>query len=158
MMSLGNKQFISHRGNLNGPDERENEPAFIAQALNKGFSVEVDVWIKDNIFYLGHDSPKYKTSFTFLNNPSIWCHCKNFEALDFLTNIQPHANFFWHSDEKMVVTSQGYIWHHSNNHEHTCIKSIIVLPERYNITLYHKPYYGICSDNIVNYKKEYGHV
>ena len=36
--------FIAHRGNLSGPQpENENKLAYIQAALDKGFSVEVDV-------------------------------------------------------------------------------------------------------------------
>ena len=37
--------FISHRGNLEGPNpERENNPDYISEALERVYSVEVDVW------------------------------------------------------------------------------------------------------------------
>ena len=36
--------FISHRGNLNGPDrDNENKQSYIEFALNKGFDVEIDI-------------------------------------------------------------------------------------------------------------------
>jgi len=36
--------YISHRGNLSGSQpEFENKPAYIVEALNKGFDVEIDV-------------------------------------------------------------------------------------------------------------------
>ena len=54
-------KFISHRGNLNGPiQEYENHPEYILEALKKGFNVEIDVRVKNDTFYLGHDFPKYK--------------------------------------------------------------------------------------------------
>jgi glycerophosphoryl diester phosphodiesterase len=52
--------LIAHRGNLNGKQpERENSPEYIKEALEKGYHVEVDVWLKEtNNLFLGHDSPK----------------------------------------------------------------------------------------------------
>ena len=48
--------LISHRGNLNGPKPlMENSPAYIEIAIKKNFHVEIDVWIKKNNLYLGHD-------------------------------------------------------------------------------------------------------
>ena len=69
--------FISHRGNLQGPNpERENEPAYIEEAIKAGFDVEIDVWMVNNELFLGHDEPKYKISPDFLLNhqDKLWCH------------------------------------------------------------------------------------
>ena len=51
--------FIAHRGNLSGPQpENENKLAYIQAALDKGFSVEVDVidFDEHDTFTLGHDN------------------------------------------------------------------------------------------------------
>ena len=41
--------FISHRGNINGiQKERENDPLYINEAINKGYDVEVDVRFEKN--------------------------------------------------------------------------------------------------------------
>ena len=75
--------LISHRGNLNGKNkERENEPLYIIEATEKGYDVEIDVWWKEDRFYLGHDEPYYKVNINFLQNRKFWCHAKNIEALD----------------------------------------------------------------------------
>jgi hypothetical protein len=56
-------KFISHRGNLHGPDPKlENKPPHIIEALNIGFDVEVDVFFRNKKFYLGHDHPQYEVS------------------------------------------------------------------------------------------------
>ena len=53
--------FISHRGNINGPEvNRENSIDYINSAIDKGYDVEVDVWFKKGEFYLGHDEPMYR--------------------------------------------------------------------------------------------------
>ena len=44
--------LISHRGNLNGPNEdRENSPYYIMEAIDDGYDVEVDLWWVDGKVY-----------------------------------------------------------------------------------------------------------
>ena len=74
--------LISHRGNINGKNsDRENSIEYIEEALDMGYNVEIDVWVIDNKFYLGHDNPLYEVDFLFLINNKLWCHAKNLEAL-----------------------------------------------------------------------------
>ena len=52
--------FISHRGNLYGPNRKEeNKIDYINEAIKKKFDVEIDLWFVKNNFYLGHDEPLY---------------------------------------------------------------------------------------------------
>ena len=38
-------KFISHRGNVRGPDpECENDPSQIITVMDEGYDVEIDVW------------------------------------------------------------------------------------------------------------------
>lgn len=58
--------FISHRGNLNGPNKiEENKIEYIEEALNKKFDVEIDLWFVNKNFFLGHDKPQYKVDKKF---------------------------------------------------------------------------------------------
>lgn len=142
-------KFISHRGNLNGPNEKkENNPNYIIQALNLGFDVEIDVWYKKEKWYLGHDEPMYgPIEESFLKNQKIWWHCKNPLALYNL--LQKKVNCFWHTNELHVLTSQNHIWTLVN--EELIPSSICVLPEKgYKGDI--KKCYGICSDFIIKYK------
>lgn len=138
---------ISHRGNISGQNvERENSPLFIKEALEKGFSVEVDVWNKDGELSLGHDEPKYLIEKEFLINPMIWVHCKNVEAVESLKYSGVH--YFWHQSDDITLTSKSFIWTYPG-------KSIIpgaiaVLPERHWDWDISKAG-GICSDYISNY-------
>ena len=51
-------KWISHRGNIRGRMESyENEPMYIDEAISQGYYVEIDVWYKDGILWLGHDYP-----------------------------------------------------------------------------------------------------
>lgn len=102
-------KYISHRGNLKGPDPiLENEPGYIQDAVDAGFDVEIDVWYLDGKFMLGHDEPLYDVNTSFLQNPRFWCHAKNPEALEFMMKHDIHC--FWHENDQRVLTSRGYVW------------------------------------------------
>ena len=52
-------KIICHRGNLNGPNPlTENNLRQIDVCIEKGYDVEVDLWVGDGI-WLGHDGPQY---------------------------------------------------------------------------------------------------
>ncbi len=140
--------YISHRGNINGPNKKlENNPNYIKDAIKKGFSVEVDVNFKNNNFYLGHDKGQYKVSKKFLINKKIWCHAKSIEAALMLKKIKAH--YFWHQNDDITLTSKGYFWTYPGK-KLTKI-SICVLPEWTNSKKFNCA--GICSDFISKYKK-----
>lgn len=143
-------KFISHRGNLKGKDIlKENKKNTIKECLDLGLDVEIDVWLIENKFYLGHDKPEELTDIKFLENDSLWCHCKNKEAIfELIKNKNTHC--FWHDTDKYTLTSKGIIWAFPG--EKLSENSVCVLPELHNydkIDL--KNSYGICSDNILDY-------
>jgi len=106
--------LIAHRGNINGPvPELENHPEYILRAIREGFDVEMDVWYKNNNWYLGHDLAQCKIDFEFLEQSGLWIHCKNYEALQELSQLD--LNVFYHTDEDYVLTSQNYIWAYSRS-------------------------------------------
>ena len=51
-------RWILHRGNMKGPGSCENNPVGIQNALNSGYDVEIDLWIRGNEFWLGHYKPE----------------------------------------------------------------------------------------------------
>ena len=54
-------KIISHRGNFLGANpETENNPNQIDYVIDKGFDVEIDLWIQNNKLFLGHDKPIYE--------------------------------------------------------------------------------------------------
>ena len=58
--------YISHRGNIFGPNKiEENKIEYINHAVKLGFDVEIDVWFYKNNYYLGHDEPLYKVKKIF---------------------------------------------------------------------------------------------
>ena len=153
-------RVISHRGNINGPNElEENRPDIVTKRLGEGYQVEVDVWYHNNQFYFGHDNPQYLLS-DYIDNPEIflldkdlWCHAKNVNALDKLLLIGAHC--FWHQEDRVTLTSKGYIWTYPGETEITP-SSICVLNDRpdwrsgeLSLTCA-----GICTDYAAEYKKK----
>ena len=142
--------LIAHRGNLNGKQpERENSPEYIKKALEEGYHVEVDIWLKEtNNLFLGHDGPKYPIGLQFLKDDRIWCHCKNIDALGYLLDKGVHC--FFHKTDDVILTSKGYIWTFPN--KRLLPGSFCVMPEYgYNGDL--SKCAGICSDFIEDYKQ-----
>lgn len=141
--------LIAHRGNTNGPKpEKENSPEYIQQALDKGYHVEIDVWLINKELFLGHDHPDYKITIDFLKNEKLWCHAKNFEALH-LMNQTPDIHYFTHDKDPYTITSKGIIWAHPN--QTLSNKTICVMPEMYNTYPNLSNVLGICSDFIEYY-------
>jgi hypothetical protein len=145
-------KLISHRGNVNGRFESwENEPTYIDKAISEGYDVEIDVWYKDNMLWLGHDKPEYGVDFRWFRDrlSKIWVHCKNVEAILYFKECGYDVNYFWHEEDTLTLTSKNYIWAYPGKQP---IKdSIAVLPEMYGDTL--ESCMGICSDYIEKYKK-----
>lgn len=147
-------KFISHRGLLFGPDKnKENHPDQIQQALDQGFDCEIDLWVIDDQFYLGHDGPQYNIDFEYLKKFGLWIHAKNLEALYRLsiTNL----NYFWHQEDDFTLTSFGYIWTYPG--KKLTHRSISVLPEWFDHELNNINFdcFGICSDFIIKIKEKY---
>lgn len=147
-------KFIAHRGLLFGPDKhKENHPDQIQQALNQGFECEIDIWIKDDLLYLGHDGPQYNVEFEYLEKSGLWIHAKNLESFRWLTNTD--LNYFWHQEDDFVLTSKGYIWTYPG--KKLTDKSIQVMPEWFDQELENVNFdcLGICSDFIIKIKEKY---
>lgn len=145
--------LISHRGNTNSPMKSyENEPNYIDLAIKKGYDVEVDVWYKDNMLWLGHDKPDYGIEFRWFRDriSKLWIHCKNIDAVIFFKESQYEFNYFWHQEDTITLTSQNHIWAYPGNQP---IKnSIAVMPEINNEDTI--GCLGICSDYIEKYKED----
>lgn len=149
--------LISHRGNLYGKNKKENSPEYIDEAL-KYYNCEIDIWVNDtyDIIHLGHDSPTYKIDYQWLNirKELLWIHCKNENALVYLS-FKKDFNYFFHDSDKYTLTSKRNIWTYPGKIA-PVYNGITVLPE-YHITelgLYRLQdiknieTYGICSDFI----------
>jgi len=157
--------LIAHRGNTNGPNpEDENSPAYVLKALDLGYHVEIDVWLKSSgLLYLGHDYPKYETTLSFLQHDDrIICHAKTVETLSYLVNNNLHC--FFHDIDKAILTSHNKIWLYPGVFPINCNQGIIVMPEWPSLEMnkdqtdnniwldfvvqHNNLYYGVCSDYV----------
>ena len=147
--------YIAHRGNINGPNERENSPTYLLEAIKAGYYVETDLWIISSLdeekLYLGHDNPQYEIKVEFLLDikDKLFCHCKNIQALHFIITYHPEIECFFHDVEEYVLTSKNKIWTNVGNE--LTEKSICVMPER--VDQIPKNCLGVCTDFPDKYKK-----
>jgi len=144
-----NMILISHRGNLNGPSKEENHPEHIIKAVNAGFDVEIDVWVINNDYFLGHDEPRYKTNVDFLSNDRFWCHAKNADAL--CKMIEDSIHCFWHANDDASITSRGHIWCNPGKH----FKNSIMVDFGAPRDLDPSEIKGICTDIPLLWKERY---
>jgi glycerophosphoryl diester phosphodiesterase len=142
--------LIAHRGNINGPKpELENSIPYLESAIEKGYSVEIDLRIKDDQLYLGHDEPQYPVSLSWIENHKayLWIHCKDHQSYNFMLN---HTyNYFWHDTDDYVRTSYNYTWAYPGKPIAGKL-CIMVMPEMHwdmNSIRNMKPF-GICSDYV----------
>lgn len=146
-------KLIAHRALLEGPDPKlENHPEQIRKVLDQHLDVEIDVWLTDQGWALGHDAPQYEINHAFLNLPGLWIHAKNFEAAHRLLQLNRfgHAhNFFWHESDERCLTSSGYWWTYPGKAINTM--SVAVMPEAHvSLTEFRSILswncYGVCTD------------
>ena len=147
---MGKKDiFISHRGNLWGPDlGRENKKNSIIECINFGYDVEIDVWSIKNKLYLGHDTAQEKIDLNFLkkHHKKLWVHCKNLEALHLLSGEK--INYFWHQNDDYTLTSKNYIWTYPN--KKITPKCVIVCQTLKETKKYSKQKpFKICTDFLI---------
>ena len=145
--------IISHRGNISGPDPKnENKPSNILKTL-EDFDCEIDLWYVKGHLMLGHDEPQYAIGEDFLKNEGLWIHAKNMEALNFLNDT--NLNYFWHQEDKATITSLGFIWCYPGIY---CSNGITV-ETGYNTKIHNdlaeSTIAGICTDYPLDYFKEY---
>jgi len=101
---------IAHRGNFVGRiEERENTVSYVEEAIAAGYNVEVDVWLIDKQWHLGHNFPGEKIDLSFLERPEIWTHAKNLVGYVSLYH-NPKVHTFWHDKDDFVFTSKGIKW------------------------------------------------
>jgi hypothetical protein len=144
-------KLISHRGNLKYADpKKENNPVYIQNALQTVPMCEIDVWVLNNKFYLGHDSPEYPIHSNWLitRSKKLLCHAKNIAALHMMNNMDLHC--FWHEEDKYTLSSKGIIICYPGLAP--TFGSIIMRPEEVYPSDTWENYWGICSDYILEWK------
>lgn len=143
---------IAHRGNTNGPNpDKENHPDYIKEALYSGFDVEIDVWVIDGKFILGHDKPQYEVKEEFILNDQLWHHAKNIEAISILNSLKPNylINCFFHNIDDCTLTSGGWIWTYPGK-PILCTSAIAVMPEKFPEWDISKAG-GVCTDFTIKF-------
>lgn len=143
--------YIAHRGNTNGPNpEKENHPDYLRDAVRKGYHVELDVWLVNGKYILGHDAPTYEVADHFLENDKFWCHAKDITTITALNNPGFPVHVFFHDTDACTLTSRGYIWTYPG-HPVLGWRSIAVMPERApGLDLSQAG--GICTDFPIEYQ------
>lgn len=138
-------KLIAHRALYKGPNpEMENSPNQIVTALNRGFDAEIDVWLIDGKWWLGHDGPSFFVTRLFLDTPGLWLHCKNLEAFEALSETK--LNCFWHQEDDFTLTRSGHIWTYPG--KPLTKRSVMVQPEwnaDWRETIGSISCFGICS-------------
>ncbi len=143
--------YIAHRGNTQGPNpEKENHPDYIRDAIRKGYDVEIDVWLINGKYVLGHDSPQYEVADYFLDNPKLWCHAKSIETMTALLDPGFPVHAFFHDTDPCTLTTQKWIWTYPG-HPVLGWRSIAVMPERVPDWDLSKAG-GVCTDYPIKYQ------
>ena len=139
---------IAHRGDLTGPSHKENQTYHLVDAIDAGYDVELDLWMINDLLWLGHDGPQYliKESFLLDIGHAAWIHCKNLEALNFLNSTFPQLNYFWHEEDSYTLTSQGYIWAYPG--KQVTDRSVLVHLGKPDLNSFDVMPYAICSDYV----------
>jgi hypothetical protein len=149
--------FFAHRGNIKGPAPgKENSPAHVDRALDYGVSAEVDLRAIDEDFYLGHDFPRFKISFAWLETRHVrlLLHVKDFLALKLLLKYGKHMHWFCHSYDPFTITSRGRIWVHDISGCMADRNSIVPLITLENLKSYQqRGMHGVCSDFVHDWEK-----
>ena len=139
-------KIISHRGNLYGPETKDNIASKI-QEIAKKMLVEVDVWCLKDQWFLGHDKPENAATFDFISNSNFILHAKNLEALKKLTETDLH--YFWHQQDDFTLTSKNFIWTYPS--KNVTDKSIIVCRTKAEVDYYKSTNaWGICTDYVLD--------
>lgn len=146
---------ISHLGNLCGPDPNlENKPEHIVSLLQNGVHVKIDVRTSQDgrLLFLGRDEPQYAIPESFLRSPGLWCHARDYGALQRLAALNVH--YFWHEAEDLVITSQQIPWvHHKTDIKsfpsELISRSVLMFPEKSSVNRdYIKRCYAVCTNYV----------
>ena len=149
-------KIISHRGNLNGVDpKRENTELYIDEAIEKGFDVEIDVWIDGDKLMLGHDKPERETSIEFLHDrrEHLWIHAKNIRAFDYFVAVTKNRAFFHEKEDHTLISACRHLWSH--NIPEATPRSIIPLLDLKSVKTFdfNILVHGVCTDYPETFKE-----
>lgn len=136
--------IVSHRGNINGPvNDLENNPKQIDLAISKGFLVEIDLRIINGEYWLGHNNADYKTDVYWILDRAdkLIVHSKDLATANDLFKNRKTINWFYHTNEDIVLTSWGWIWAYPRIY----LNNAITVLEEKDLS-FPKYILGVCTD------------
>jgi hypothetical protein len=138
--------IVAHRGNLDGPDSCNHNIEKLHKAIQAGFYVELDLWLKDGKYYLGHDKPEQQITLAEFDHPQVFFHLKNL----FLPTLNFADAFAIHQDN-YALTLRGKLWCNYGagfvENSIVCAPELVGANQSLNEFLYeHKNAWGICTD------------
>lgn len=149
-------RLIAHRGNFLGRNEdRENSPEYVDLAINYGFDAEIDLWLHEGRYFLGHDLGEFPISLDYLydRKERLWIHCKDSESFRALLDTDLH--YFAHDRDSHARTSMGFIWSSAGNYIFHR-REVLVMPEKARGEEINEQKLeevaGVCSDFLLKYK------
>lgn len=103
---------IAHRALTAGADhEKENNIQTIRSRCEQGLPSEIDIWVQNGEFWIGHDAPREPVTLEFLTSEFLWIHAKHGEAfykLQALSNeMGLGLRIFYHTQEHYALTTTG---------------------------------------------------
>jgi hypothetical protein len=144
-------KIIAHRGNVDGPNPSlENNPSQIDACIALGFDAEVDLRSINSNLYLNHDrlNELYKIDYNWLlkRKNTLWIHCKDFDSLVTLINLdqENELNYFYHESDPYTLTSKNIIWSYPDNKFNN--RSIILDFELTKFDPKQETPFGVCTD------------
>jgi len=114
--------IYSHRGNLAGKTNHENDPVLLEEAISAGFHVEVDLWHVDGGYHLGHDGPQYPVKLSRFDRSEVVFHLKN----AFVPPLD-NADAFAIDNDRYVLTLHRHLW--TNYGQSATPQSIMCAPD-----------------------------
>ncbi len=151
--------LISYRGIFEGKDyENANTPEQLGKAFNHGYSVLVDAWKVDGIFYLGNDQPVTEVQPEYLRGNRFWINARNAEMQQYvLDNYKLYPHYFWFPDDTestpVIISSGQYL---VPGTVQLSLDTIVFLPEitdRGLLSTVKLSCYGICSTYLTFIKR-----
>lgn len=102
---------VAHRGLVNGPNRTiENNIDTILHRSENGLYSEIDVWLINGNWFIGHDSPsaEFPVDILFKYGTYLWIHAKNKDAFEALVLFRKEGRdlcIFWHTTEDYCFTT-----------------------------------------------------
>jgi hypothetical protein len=157
-------RLIAHRGHTKGinPSTKlcENLPAYIQNAVDAGFDVEIDIWHDEGEFFLGHDLPQYPIELRQIEKWAkkvfVFAHCKNVKAA-IRTPFEYGLIPFAHSEDPFIILPDMHLWVHPKEIDNIpfSVKKECIIVDGGNFRYDALDFFGVCTDNPEDYKMEF---